>query len=146
MPSNAYFAELRPDPQLRRIVQWSAAAVALAGVAVIAGLEAPLALRLGGGALWLVIVAAQLRELRRGWARCRALRVHADGRVTVLGRDGRWSPGTLEPDGVLLRRWGWIRLSASPGRPFAEPLRGSCRESREWRRLQVVWRHVGGGQ
>ena len=118
-------------------------ALALVGVAVIAGLEAPLALRLCGLAAWIVIVGAQLRTLRRGWSTCVALRVHADGTVTVLDPSGRWLPGQLEPDGLLLRRWGWIRLGTTAGRPFAEPLRGACRESREWRRLQVVWRHVG---
>ena len=143
MSSNAYFAELRPDPLLRRLVQWSGVAAALVGVAVIAGLEAPLALRLSGGAAWTAIVGAQLRALRHGWSSCGALRVHADGAVTVLGPDGEWSPGRLERDGVLLRRWGWIRLRTGSGRPFAEPLRGACRESREWRRLQVIWRHIG---
>ena len=143
MSSNAYFAELRPDPALRRFVQWSAVGAALVGVAVIAGLEAPLALRLCAAAAWPVLVGAQLRTLRRGWSACLALRVHADGAVKVLGPDGEWSPGQLEPDGVLLRRWGWIRLRTRTGRPFAEPLRGACRASREWRRLQVVWRHIG---
>lgn len=143
MSSNAYFAELRPDPALRRFVQWASGGVALAGAAVIAGLEAPFALRLGGTVLWLAILAWQLRALRRGWSNCTAFRVHADGAVAVLGPDGEWSPGRLEPDGVLLRRWGWIRLRAGSGPSFAEPLRGSCRASREWRRLQVVWRHIG---
>ena len=132
---------------MRRFVQRSAIAMALCGVAVIAGLDAPLALRVCGIAAWTVVLGAQLRALRRGWSACEALRVHADGAVTVLGPDGEWSTGQLEPDGVLLRRWGWIRLrlgsGRGSGRPFAEPLRGTCRESCEWRRLQVVWRHVG---
>jgi hypothetical protein len=118
-------------------------AAALIGIVVIAGLEAPLALRLCGSAAWTVIVGAQLGALRHGWSACLALRVYADGAVAVLGPDGEWSPGRLEPDGVLLRRWGWLRLRARAGGPFAEPLRGACRESREWRRLQVVWRHIG---
>lgn len=143
MASNAYFAELRPDPGLRRLVQWSGAALGVAGLVVIIGLEAPVALRVGGSAVWCAILAAQFIALRQGWARCVAFRLYADGTVVVLGCDGEWCPGQLEPDGVLLRRWGWIRLRAGAARPFAEPLRGSCRDSREWRRLQVVWRHFG---
>ena len=143
MPSNAYFAEFRPDPALRRFVQWSVVAIALVGAVVIGLLEAPPALRLCGAAAWMAIVGVQLRVLRHGWSSCLALRVYADGGVTALGPAGEWTPGRLEPDGVLLRRWGWIRLRTREGRPFAEPLRGACRESREWRRLQVVWRHIG---
>ena len=146
MSSNAYFAEFRPDLVLRRFVQWTAAAVGAVGVAVIAGLEAPFSIRFGGAALWLAILVAQLRSLRCGWSSCAGFRVHADGTVAVLGPDGEWCRGQLEPDGVLLRRWGWIRIRTGSGRPFAEPLRGSCRDSREWRRLQVIWRHVGGAQ
>jgi hypothetical protein len=128
---------------LRRFVQWSAVGAGLVGVAVIAGLEAPLALRLCGGAAWPLLVGWQLRALRSGWSTCVALRLYADGAVTVLGPDGEWSTGHLEPDGVLLRRWAWVRLRTGNDRPFAEPLRGACRESRDWRRLHVVWRHIG---
>ena len=143
MSSNAYFAELRPDPALRRFVQRCAIALALVGAAVIAGLDLPLALRAGGIAAWTLIIGAELRTLRGGWSACNALRVYADGAVAVLGPDGAWSPGRLEPDGVLLRRWGWIRLRKGLGRSFAEPLGGASRRSREWRRLQVIWRHIG---
>ena len=150
MSSNAYFAELRPDPALRRVVQHSAIALALVGVAVIAGLDVPLALRVCGIAAWTIVLGAQLHALRRGWSDCHALRVYPDGTVSVRGPDGAWLPGRLEPDGVLLRRWGWVRLrlgsARGSGRPFAEPLRGTCRQSREWRRLQVIWRHIGAGQ
>ena len=118
----------------------------MAGVIVVGGLEAPVAARLAGASVWCAILAMQFQALRRGWATCVAFRLHADGRVTVLGPDGEWCEGTLEADSVLLRRWGWIRLRAGSGAAFGELVRGSCRESREWRRLQVVWRHVGAGQ
>lgn len=143
MPSNAYFAELRPDTALRRFVTGFAAAAGLAGSGVIAGLGVPIGLRLCLLALWGASLGWQVRNLRHGWAQCVALRVHADGGVLVLDPGGAWRPARLEADGVLLRRWGWIRLRTESGRPFAEPLRGSCRGSREWRRLQVVWRHIG---
>ena len=146
MSSNAYFAELRPDPALRRVVQWSAAALGLAGAAVLMALEAPLWLRLVGGAVWCAGIALKIRKLRMGWSECVAFRVHADGSLAVLGPDGEWRPGRLEADGVLLRRWGWLRLRAVRGTPFAEPVRGSCRLSRDWRRLHVLWRHVGAGE
>lgn len=128
---------------MRRVVQWSAAAIALFGVAVIASLDVPLALRWCAAVAWTLSVVLEVLTLRRGWSTCVAFRVHADGAVRTLGPDGEWSAGQLEPDGVLLRRWGWIRLRTGAGRAIAEPLRGASRECREWRRLQVVWRHVG---
>ena len=145
MPSNEYFAEFTPDRDLRRFVQWSAAAMALAGVAVIVSIDSPIAARLCAVVVWCAILASQVGALRKNWDQCAGFRVHADGSVEVRNVAGEWRPGKLEPDGVLLRRWGWIRLRQGSGRPFAEPLRGSCRDSREWRRLQVVWRHVGAG-
>lgn len=143
MLSNAYFAELRPDPALRCLVLWSGALLAFAGLAVIATLGLPVALRLSGGGVWLAVMGAQVWTLRCGWHRCRALRLYADATLAVLGADGVWRPGRLESDSVVLRRWAWIRLRAASGLAFAEPLRGSCRGSRDWRRLQVIWRHIG---
>jgi hypothetical protein len=49
--------------------------------------------------------------------------------------------------GVLLSELGWIRLSVvlPDGRKLVlgEFVRGNARESADWRRLQVIWRHIG---
>ena len=141
--SIAYFAELRPDPALRRVVLWSGVFLAVVGLGIIATLELPVAPRLFGAGVWLAVMAGQIWTLHRGWRRCRGLRLYADATLAVLGEDGVWRPGRLESDGVVLRHWAWIRLCAGSGLAFAEPLRGSCRGSRDWRRLQVIWRHIG---
>jgi len=48
---------------------------------------------------------------------------------------------------VLLRKVGWIRLSFElpTGRKLilGELLRGDGRRGEDWRRLQVIWRHIG---
>ena len=117
--------------------------LAAVGLALVLTLDLPMSLRLAAASAWLVVMARQIRTLRRGWRRCRALRLYADGTLAVLGPDGEWRPGRLESDGVLLRRWAWLRLRVGSGACFAELLRGSCRGSRDWRRLQVIWRHIG---
>lgn len=117
--------------------------LAAVGLVVVVTLDLPVALRLVAAALWLAVTAVQMWSLCRGWSQCRALRLYADATLAILGPDGEWRPGRLESDGILLRRWAWIRLRADSGPAFAEPLRGSCRVGHDWRRLQVVWRHIG---
>jgi len=97
-----------------------------------------------GSAAWLLVSAYELREIRRGFARCRRLRVTADGGILLLDSSGDWQPGRLLPGSILLRRIGWLRVTDSKGLINVELLRGNCRESHDWRRFQVIWRHIGG--
>lgn len=143
MPSTAYSAELRPDLSLRRFVFCSGAVLGVLGVIAAVTLPWPPPWRAAATVFWVGAAAWELARLRCAWQDCRGLRIFADGSATTLGRDGEWRPVTLLADGVLLRRWGWIRLRTGSGRVFAEPVRGACRNSHDWRRLQVIWRHVG---
>ncbi len=143
MSSNAYYAELQPDPVLRRLVWWSGACLGGAGVFACAYLPLPAAARVAAALAWGAGSLRELTHLRRAWAGCLALRVRADGAAAVRGIDGAWQPAALLDGGILLRRAGWLRLRAGPGRVWAEPVRGACRNSHDWRRLQVIWRHVG---
>ena len=146
MPSTAYSAELRPEPFLRCFVLCTGAVLGVLGVIAAVTLPWPLAWCVAVAAVWAGAVARELICLRRAWQDCRGFRIRADGSAAALGRDGQWRSVTVLADGVLLRRWGWIRLKTASGRVFAEPVRGSCREGRDWRRLQVIWRHVGAGE
>ena len=143
MPSNAFSAELRPDPQLRRIVLGSGIGLLLTGLVVIATLPLPMPHILTAVAIWTAVSVVQLRLLVRSWRACALLRVLPGGEVAVRGPDGTWSRGALAPGGILLREWGWIRYRTASGRVAAEFLRGCSRRSPDWRRLQVLWRHVG---
>ncbi|MBT8087186.1 MAG: hypothetical protein KJO46_04090, partial [Gammaproteobacteria bacterium] len=66
-----------------------------------------------------------------------------DGSAALLDRNGQWRPAEVLPGSLLLRHYGWIRLKPRHGRRFAALFRGHCRQSADWRRLQVIWRHVG---
>lgn len=143
MSSTGYFAEFKPDPHLRRLVAASGVLLGIAGILVILLLPTDLWMRLAACVVWVVTSAREHRQLQRGWADCRALRFTANGELTVLGADQTWRAARRETGSVLLRKFGWIRLRDHRGVVFGELLSGDARASPDWRRLQVIWRHVG---
>lgn len=143
MSSTAYSAELKPDPRLRRLVAGSGLLLGVAGILVILQLPTDLWMRLAACIVWAGTSAREHRQLQRGWADCRALRFTANGELRVLGTDRIWRAARRESGSVLLRKFGWIRLRDHRGLVFGELLSGDDRESPDWRRLQVIWRHVG---
>lgn len=143
MSSSTYSADLHPDPALRRIVLLSGAAFCAVGVSVTLAMPLHPAVLIVGSAGWLALCAWELIKMCRGHALCRRLRMSVGGELLLLDPLGIWHTARLLPGSVLLRRVGWIRLETGIGRRCAEPVRGSCRESDDWRRLQVIWRHIG---
>ncbi len=143
MSSITYSAELRPDAVLRRIVLLSGSIFGVAGVVLILTLPLPAAALISGSGAWLVSCVWELVKTRRGYVLCRRLRVSANGDILQLDPDGVWHAARLLSGSVLLSRIGWIRLENTRGQKYAELVRGECRESDDWRRLQVIWRHIG---
>ena len=78
---------------------------------------------------------SQDAELRREVAEYLAIGRVMRGEVSVAGTD---SIRDLVAD-----RIGWLHLKTADGKQFAELICGDCRESDDWRRLQVIWRHIG---
>ena len=143
MSSSTYSADLCPDPGLRRIVLLSGAGACAIGVSLILAMPLHPVVLIAGSGSWLAFCARELNVMRRDHAFCRRLRMSAGGEMSLLDPLGNWHSAGLLPGSVLLRRLGWIRLETGKGHRFAEPVRGSCRESDDWRRLQVIWRHIG---
>jgi hypothetical protein len=54
-----------------------------------------------------------------------------------------WVSGELLSGSIVHRRFAWIRVRSNCGLLITEFLRGDARASPEWRRLQVIWRHIG---
>jgi hypothetical protein len=102
----------------------------------------PMALLLGSVA-WLTLSVWELRRFGQITGRCRRLRVAADSGFQLLDANGAWQSGRLLPGSLLLRHFGWIRVAHGGGQVSAQLFRGHCRESEDWRRLQVIWRHIG---
>lgn len=143
MSSNAFSTAICPDPLLRRVVAGSGIALGIIGVVLIATLPASVSLRVLASTAWCVMLAWEAWVLGKAWQNCRAVRLSAGGEVAILDANARWQPGRLVPGGVLLSRIGWIRLQVVGGPVFAELVRGRRRVSPDWRRLHVIWRHVG---
>lgn len=142
MSSTAYSAELRPDPLLRRVVLWSGIVFAVVGILVILILPLAWWVRLTLSAGWVAVGCRERRQLQRGWAACDRLRFDSTGKIGVQDA-GEWHEAQWESGGVLLRKAGWIRLRNHHGLVFGELLSGDARTSPDWRRLQVIWRHIG---
>ena len=145
MSSPTYSTDLKPDPQQRAFVLLAGLAAAVAGCAMI--LLTPIAMhwRLLGAALWLASSARDVIVLRRAQRRFDRIRLLQDGSVLLRGRDACWFPATLAAGSIVLQRFAWLRFEADDGRKFAELLRRKSPQNESWRRLQVIWRHLGAG-
>lgn len=129
---------------MRRAVLLSGLGLHAAGIGIIMTAALPCVLTLAAAAAWLMLGAREIVHLRRGFCRCRRLRLMADGRLLLLDERGHWRTAALLPGSVVLRRLAWIRFQTEQGSRGAELLRGHCRAVHDWRRLQVIWPHVGG--
>lgn len=145
MSSNAYSSCLKPDPWLRIAVVISAQMLIFAGLVLILTLSLNAAVRGIACVLWAVYGRFELLRLRRGYESCHEIRLLAGGDALVLTGTGQWLPGVLLSGSVLLRNFAWLRLRIADGSEVVELLRGDGRQCQDWRRLQVIWRHIGAG-
>ncbi len=115
----------------------------LVGAVLILVMPLPLLPRIFAAGMWFVASGYDIDRQRRAYSQYRGLRLDCEGRLELKNQHGDWLRARLLPGSLVLRNFGWIRVRDERGRVFAEPVRGGCRDSREWRRLQVLWRHVG---
>lgn len=128
---------------MQRIVVMSGLLMGLSGLLMICLVPTSWAWRLPGCVLCVVVISSELYQLRRAWRSYSCARLAHDGTAALRNADGRWRPAELLPGCLLLRHFGWIRLQTRDGHRFAALYRGHCRHSADWRRLQVIWRHIG---
>ncbi|MDX1481905.1 MAG: hypothetical protein R3315_09530 [Woeseiaceae bacterium] len=141
--SATYATELVPDPRLRIVVIVVAAAALGGGLLVIVTLPVAPGWRAGFGAAWCAVSAVRLAQLLRGFARCARLRLAADGSLAVIGAGGPPAQARLLPGSVVLSTCAWLRIGFDDGSASVELLAGNARGDHAWRRLQVIWRHLG---
>lgn len=144
--SRSYSACLTPDPWLRIVVLTSGRLLWAAGVVVVLLLPLPAAVRITGVVCWCGFVHREIGGLQRGFRCCRMLRLHADGSLTVATNNDDWVAATLESGSVVIANFAWLRFVSDTGMHYQELLYGDARRSNEWRRLQVIWRHVGAAE
>ena len=143
MSSTAYSTCLDADPGLRRLTLVLALAFAGVGLLLIAMMPAGAFVRGAAAAAWLLVCVRDITGFRRGYGRYRRLSIDQDRQLRLLDVGGNWRPARVLPGSIVLRRYAWLRICDDEGLVFAEPVRGRCRANPEWRRLQVLWRHVG---
>ena len=146
MSSNTYSAKLRPDPWLRIVVLTSGRLLIAVGLVLILTLELGAALRAAACLLWIALGKFELQRIQRGFADCVALRVFPGGEIALLNSDQEWVSATLQTGSLVLRHFAWLRMQTDSGQIIVELLRGDARELDDWRRLQVIRRHIGAGR
>jgi hypothetical protein len=92
-------------------------------------------LALWGGAQWLLITSAHKRYRR--------VRIDSDGTAALLHRGGEWHAAIICDDSIVLANYAWLKLKPAPGGTYCELMRAVSSEDKQWRRLQVIWRHLG---
>lgn len=143
MSSRRYSAELQTDLLLRRLVLLTGAGLGLVGLLLTLRLPVHFAIAGAVALAWSGYFTCQLRKTMRAYAATRGLRIAADGSLRRLDATGRWRPARLLQGSVVLARLAWIRFETEQGAQAAELLGGDPRKSHDWRRLQVIWRHIG---
>ena len=142
MSSNTYSACLKPDRRLRIIVIATGRLLGVVGLLVI------VSCRWQRGCAWLPVPFGPAYPCRAAPASSGYRRYELDStagrrRGALCNRDQEWVPARLQNGSVLLRT---ICLAAVPiGR--WQSIRGTHlgdgRQCQQWRRLQVIWRHIG---
>lgn len=143
MSSNKYSAELNPDKTLRRLLLVCGIGLGIIGEFLIVALPIHAAAKVLGCGVWLALAVREHVALLRGFQGPGRLRIGVGGSLQRLYFDGLWREGRLLPGSIVLSRLAWIRYEIKGGVRSAELLRGNCLESHDWRRLQVIWRHIG---
>jgi len=140
--STGYSACLVPDRRLRAAVSGSAIALYAGGLLAVSVLPVAGAGRLAIGVAVVAAAAAEAVRLR-GCHRVRAITLRPDRSATLLREDGARLHGRLAAGSVVRGRLAWLRIAIAGVPCHVELLAGKCSENNDWRRLQVIWRHVG---
>ena len=143
MSSNAYFAELHPEPRLRVIVLLSGLMACLAGVLLALSLPLDALHRAFVVCGWLFLCGRQMANTWRGYALSGTLRIGGDASIEVRLVDGEWRTASLLSGSLVLPGVAWLRISVGSGPAYGELLTGNPRKNEDWRRLLVIWRHIG---
>ena len=146
MSSIKYSTALTPDPALRRLVLLSGLVAALAGVAIIISLPMPWQWRALAAVGWCAWAARDLWLIASGHKVCHSIELGADGSARVFDGSGCCEVATLRAGSVVLPPLAWLRLQTGSGRLHGELLRRKTQQTHQWRRMQVIWRHLGARQ
>lgn len=143
LSSTIYCACLTPDTWLRIVVLSSGRVLIAAGTVFILILDQHPIARGIACIAWLSYGRFRLLQIGTGFDACLAIRVYPEGAASVLSSDSVWVSAHLLPGSIMLQKLGWLRLRTDAGLLIQELVRRDGRGDLDWRRLQVIWRHIG---
>ena len=92
---------------------------------------------------WLFLCGREMAHTWRGYALGGALRISRDARIEVRLVGGEWRTASLVSGSLVLPGVAWLRISVADRPAYGELLTGNPRKNKDWRRLLVIWRHIG---
>jgi hypothetical protein len=132
---------------MRRVLAASALLAYLLGIVTICSLPVDGRLMALGALVWSLQGGIQWRLISSAHKRYRSVRIHSDGTAQLLDNSGEWHSATLCKECIVLSTFAWLKLKPAQGGTYCELMRGGARgnsrENQQWRRLQVIWRHLG---
>jgi hypothetical protein len=130
---------------MRRITIISGIVAALFGLLIILSATIAPYWRLLASAIWLVFSARELLGIVTGHKLIRRIHIDSDGSVELVTNEGEQLPAKLLAGSIVLPTLAWLRLEAHDGRRSSELIHGKNAQDKQWRHLQVIWRHLGAG-
>lgn len=118
----------------------------LAGAAVLLAMPVAWKWRLAACCLWILVSGRELSHIASGYKHYQGIRIDSNGDTALLTQDGERLPVQLLAGSIVLPSLAWLRFKDQRGRRRAELIACKCPENKAWRRLQVIWRHLGAGR
>ena len=146
MSSTPYFTDLELDALSRRIVVATGVGALLCGVLAIFNLPVAVSWKLCGTVAWGITGGRDLWLIASGYKRCTRIRLCHEGSVQTWSPAGRCAAAVLCAGSVVTDGFAWLRIEFRDGRRLGLLLRREASENKDWRRLQVIWRHLGAGR
>lgn len=140
MSSCKFEAVLCPEARLRKLLLTISVAATLIGALLIARLPLLFGYQAAFACLWSLAGWLELKGQCSGVRRVHTIVLYSDGRLEGASADGKREPLQLRPGSVVLARMAWLRLRFANGREYGELLTPRAATSRDWQRLQLVWR------
>lgn len=145
MSSTPYCAELKPDTRLRQLVVGCGLVSMVTGLVILAGMDLERRWTAAAAMIWLLASGWQLFVITSGYKQIRCLRIFGSGAVELEVPGGGWLAAKLLPGSIVLDHLAWLRIVTAEGCQHRELVRRKSSENEAWRRLQVIWRHLGAG-